>query len=339
MPVLATRLLVVLLMLWPLRLPAAEAMFEALVPVADQSAPERRRATEEGLRQVLVKASGQRAVLAGDALQAEVSRAQELLASFRYEPVPPRAGSTEPAGLRLRLAFDESAVSRLLQRAGAPQWSAARPTVLLWTGSAQSPRAAHAAGTVQGDALLEAAAARALPVQLAAGELAPAALSVADQQAVLARLGARVAVVAGTAPAAGRWRAEGFLGIDGQRQPLEASGADEAAALRELVAQATDLLAARYAVVVQGDRLQGLRLSVAGIDTLQAHAALQEWLVALPLVSDLVVERVAADRVDFLLTLAGEVEQLLDLLALDGRLEGISRSEPRRVDARLRERR
>lgn len=297
--------------------PAAEVsgLYEALVPVGGQSAGERARAVTEGFRQVLVKVSGQRSVLALPALQAELARADSLLGSFSYEaPLahpPGQAQDPVLGALRIRLKFDPASVRAALLRARAPVWGASRPPVHLWVVRGDAGGNLLAMGTAQADTLIDAAALRGLPAVLPSpGDIeGPAS--------------ARVALLATLTPAAGRVRVAGVLRIDGSNEPVEAAGADEYAALRALVDVAADQLGARYALVARTDQLKGLRLRVAGVRTLEAHAALEAWLAGLPVVKDVTLEGIGGDRVTFVLMLAGEPGRVVQAMTADGRFSAI----------------
>lgn len=295
--------------------PAVEVdgLFEAAVVVSDQSAGERKRAVAEGFRQVLVKAAGQRSVLSLPAIKSELSRADALLGSFRYEgqaarnPADPRASA-----LRLRLEFDPAGVRSVLNRAAAPVWGADRPPVHLWVVRGGDGKGALAAlGTPQADVLLEAAAARGLPVVMPSpgDTVAPA--------------GTRIAVLATLATVAGMPHVNGVLQVEGGSEQVEVSAVDEAAALRELVELAADRLAARYAVAARADQARVLRLRLAGIGQLEGWADAQRWLAAQPLVKEVSLEAIAGERATLLLVLAGDADRLAAMMRADARFVAV----------------
>lgn len=336
-----TRLLprLICLVLFSILLPAVVAaaevggLYEAVVPVSSQSAGERQQAVEEGFRQVLVKISGQRSVLGRPALQAEVANAGGLLSAYSYETALARQGGQQAdagagvSALRLRMSFDPKGVMAVLNRASLPVWASSRPVVYLWVGR-ETPggRQIFGPATPQGMALIDMAGVRGLPVVLtAADQLARPDVATVSQPVVdaAARAGARVILSAATAGSGGRWRASGVLSVDGAVQPVEAVGADEYAALRELVAVAADQLGARHAVAARVDSLQPVLLQVTGIGDLQGHSELTRWLRSLPLVRDVVIAGIDAGRIEYRLAVAGDVEGLQALLASDGRLAGV----------------
>ncbi len=286
-------------------------LYTARVPVTDQSGAERKRAIGEGLRQVLVKVSGQRSVLELPAVQAELSRADALLSIFRYETEPGR-DDARPSELQLRLEFDPAGVRNLMTRAAAPVWGADRPPVHLWVARAAEGRSTlFVLGTPQADTLLAAAGLRGLPVVLPGpGDTVTPA-------------GARV-IVLGTEKAAGGLPGiDGFLRVEGNSEPLQVTAIDEASALRELVALATDRLAVRYAVASSNDQTKELRLHLKGIGTLESWASLQRWLRGQPLVKEVNVESLSSSDATLLLVLAGDATRLAQAMRADNRFESV----------------
>lgn len=302
-------------------------LFEAVVPVSSQGAAERVRATAEGFRQVLVKTSGQRSVLANAAVQAEFGKAESLLGSFRYE-----AGRAELPGAaaapRVRLKFDADSVRGILNRAGAPVWSSNRPLVYLWVLRDGAARSLFSLGTPQADTLLDMAAQRGLPVALPPpGEIVPAGPLNETPAAVkeaAERSDAKVVLFASVSAAAKGARAKGSLLVEGVPQRLEAAGGDEAEALRELMALAADALGARYGAVARQDRLSTVQLRVDGVAGLAEFVALERWLASQPLLKDAAVARLEASVASYSLTVAGDVEGLLQAMRADGRFAQVA---------------
>lgn len=313
-----TRLSRALLFLWvalyagPSAAVEVGGLFEALVPVSDQSTVERKRAVGEGFRQVLVKVAGQRSVLSLPAIRAELSRGDALLGSFRYEGRAARGGDARESTLQLRLEFDPAGVRGLLNRAAAPVWSGDRPPVHLWVVRGGDGNGTLATlGTPQADTLLDAAAVRGLSVVLPApgDTVAPA--------------GARVAVLATLASVAGQPHINGVLQIEGAGDSLEVSAASDDAALQELVQLAADRLGARYAASARSDQAKILRLRVAGVGSLTAWADLQRWLAGQPLVREANLESLAGSQATLVLVLAGDPARLVQLMRADGRFARI----------------
>lgn len=312
-------------------------LYEATVPVSGRSAPERQRAVEEGFRQVLVKVSGQRSVLAMPGVKAELARAPTLLSTYTYEAAPARQpGQAMDPGmtpLRLRMSFDSRGTLAILNRAEAPVWGSSRPAVYLWVGKdVAGGRLPWGPDGAQGTVLLDAAAQRGLPVILTLSDtpvpvpqgtgLPPVIVEAAS------RNNARVVLGASLAGSSGRWKAAGVLVVDGVAERIEAAGADEFSTLRELVAVAADRLGSRLTVVARPDRVQAVVLRVHGVTGVADHAALVRWLAGMPQVRAVVVDTAAASQLEYRLTVAGEIPQLVSTLAADGHLSGVTVPAP-----------
>lgn len=327
-----------LLLLFPMLLVSAAGaatevggLYAAVVVVSGQGASERQLAVEEGFRQVVLKISGQRGVLDNPGLQAEVANAGTLLTAYRYETGLTRQNGQQVDGstgvLRLRMSFDPKGVMAAINRAGLPVWGESRPLLYLWVGrETPSGRQIFGPASPQGAVLIDMAGVRGLPVVLtAAAQLAPGDVATVSRPVIDAatRAGARLILSAATTGSGSRWRASGVLYTDGAVQAVEAGGADEYAALRELVAVTADRLGARYAVAARTDSLQTVLLRVAGISDLKGHAELTRWLRSLPLVRDLVIAGINATRIEYRLAVAGDADGLRTLLVSDGRLAGV----------------
>ncbi len=339
MPVLLRFLLLPVLCLLPLlplqSLRAAEVagLYEARVPVANQSAGDRARAIDAGFRQVLVKVSGQRSVLAAPAIQAALGKGESLLGSYRYESA---SGQSETSGqgiLFIRLSFDPAGVRATLNRAGAPVWGASRPPLYLWLVREGAPGGTlFSLGTPQADVLLDVAAQRGLPTVLpppgtaTGGDAIVTGVPALIREAAT-RAGARLVLAASLGSSGSGVRASGVLSVDGVGERLETVAKDEVAAIRELVADAADRLGARYAIVARQDQMLTVRLRVTGVRSLAMHAGLERWLGSLPLVRDLIVEEIlhetAGEQIEYGLTLAGATDRLLQAMAADGRFASV----------------
>lgn len=321
-----------LLAWWPATAAAVEVagLFEAAVPVANQGAGERKRAVAEGFRQVLVKASGQRAVLSNPAVQQELGKAESLLGSWRYETAKRESGAgpaTAEASPRIRLAFDAGSVLGVLNRAGAPVWSASRPQVFLWVTREGPVATVFALGTTQAEALVDMAAQRGVPVVVPPPGAVPVAVTEGTPVVVAsmaARAGAQVVLAARLSAAAGKVRATGFLKQEGAEQRLEVTAAGEEEALLELLAAAADHLGGLYGAVARQDQVNAVRLRVDGVATLADWAALERWLLSQPLVRDATIATLDPEGTDYVLVLAGDLERLLQAMRGDGRFSQVS---------------
>ena len=139
----AARLLSFSLLLLSAQLAAADDLYTATVPVLDNSSEQRASGLRQALAEVLVRVTGDREINTWGDTEALLARADALVQSYGFEPLPlpaPVAGSAEQTEtaeaaqptMLLRAAFDGRAVERELRQAGLPVWGARRPQHLLW---------------------------------------------------------------------------------------------------------------------------------------------------------------------------------------------------------------
>lgn len=123
-------------------------LYTVVSEVASRSAAARNRAARQALQTVYIRCSGDTEVLKNfPSLNSSLTNAQQYLSSYQYQEIeyqpetdsgandeelsPPAEMKTETL-LQLQLSFDEQQVRQQLMSAGAPQWQAIRPSVLVW---------------------------------------------------------------------------------------------------------------------------------------------------------------------------------------------------------------
>ncbi|MEE8321888.1 MAG: DUF2066 domain-containing protein [Gammaproteobacteria bacterium] len=107
-------------------------LFEAEVPVTNQSAASRKQAVISALRIVLVKLTGDRNAPGRSALSPVMAQAESYMLQFRYRENTSRSG---PQAMNLWVQFDEDALNEILRNYGIPVWGKERPSILVWLAS------------------------------------------------------------------------------------------------------------------------------------------------------------------------------------------------------------
>ena len=107
-------------------------LYEAEVPVADQSGDTRKQAVTTALRVVLVKLTGDRNAPDRAALSTVMAQAERYLLQYRYQK---DSSSPEPQAMNLWVQFDESALNDIMRNYGIPLWGKERPSILVWLAS------------------------------------------------------------------------------------------------------------------------------------------------------------------------------------------------------------
>jgi uncharacterized protein len=315
-------LLAVLLLVCSAGVLHASPLGEVRVAVADRSTEARQKALSDGLRQVLVRLTGDRASASDPTLAPLVNDASRWAQQFAYE--------TTPDSLILAIRFDVPVLMRQLEQRGAPLWTLSRPDTLVWLviqRSASGEILSRQTTDPATRALLEAASARGLPVVMPAMDAEDlAAVQPADIRGhfdqVLMRASERyrapfvVAAVLypGAAPQL-RWR---LLHQQRVEETGQIDAADEQEAMRLLMDRVTGLIAPRY--VIRPGEAVAQRLVIDGVGSLDDWRAVTQHVQSLAGVGDFRVASMAAQRLVLDLTFSGRPEQLEALLSLDPRL-------------------
>lgn len=312
-------------------------LYEARVPVTDQSVAARNAALQQAFGIVLVKVTGDRA--ASGALAAALGAPTQYVEQYRYEKVDADPANNVAAGLMLWAKFGANVVGKALHAGHAPLWGAERPRTLVWLVSPESGGrilgAADTSPVMQ--AMLTAAQQRGIVLvfpQMDAQD--KAAVGVADLsgfnaeriRAASARYQADAVLVGVMAPAegqlAGRWE---WLSPD-KVEDWQTPAGDAALVAVDGVQVAADRFAARYAIAADAADQDGVPLQVDGIGSLEAYAKVSDYLKALTPVRAVRVERVAGGSVFYSLDIHGSLDNLEAALVLGGLLAGSATAAP-----------
>lgn len=115
----------------------ANDLYEARVPVSGQGDRERGAALRAAFEQVLIKVTGHRDALQAPGVESALGQPMSYVQQYFYQSLPD--DETQAEALReaghtqmLQASFDVTAVNRMLQDAGVPQWGRTRPRTLMW---------------------------------------------------------------------------------------------------------------------------------------------------------------------------------------------------------------
>lgn len=300
----------------------------ASVPVADQSPAALAAAAREALAEVLVKVSGSRELLQKPVIVAALDDARSHVQQYGYE-----RGEAPAAALSLRFEFDGPYITNLLKRAGAPLWTANRPTVLAWV-VLEDEQGRHFiskdSAPLEAQLLVQEFSRRGVPVQLPVFDLADTtAVSLEDawrlDATVLQAASGRYNVgnvVAGRLAGLSDGNSLGDWSYFHQDEPVNRAVTvpDLQTFMREGVDLVAGELAARYAVAPSGGGTRGLRISVSGVSSYADYAAIVKWLESLELVDNATLEQVQGDRIELRLQAQAQASQLATTIELNERL-------------------
>lgn len=329
-------------------LPATAAplanLYEALVPVPDQSDTARDRALKTGLGKVLVKVTGSSQVLLDPRLAGAMAEARRYVTEYGYVSyLDPLAVHTDEnvagrEGIAINVRYSERAVDRLLRRYQLQIWPAKRPELLVCV-VVDDPSSGRQFVTGEqfpdADAVLSRLMAdRGVPLlrplfdlsdrQMMSEEHAwafdPGRLAaVAERYEVDSWL-----VLRAYRSTVGQWHGVWLLHVEGD-DTMHSLAADSLSKLvADMVPAAVDSLASRYAYVPR-NVVQELVIQLDNINDYQAYREATEFIESLELVRTLAVDYVDADRIGLRVSVEGEASLLLGMLRRDSR---ISEHEP-----------
>lgn len=316
-------------------------LYEALVPVADQSAGARLDAAREGLLQVLTRVTGLPSVPRSEALEGALAAPDLYFNQFVFERAEPspdpdaaggeQGGSREQGELLLRLQFVPSAVLRLVREAGLPVWRSERPSVIAWLAEDDGQGRHILASGVEHPvvrALEDRAWERGVPLQLPLMDLddqlqvEPGAVWGRLSQSLVAaseRYAADIILI-GRLRIEGedRWAGSWEFWVDGEVRALDQAGEPPEVVGGAAIDLLADELVQRYAVFDRGVR--ELRLGVSAVRGPTDYAQLMGYLSGLEFVDDVRVVSARGDRLDLALRTTADAERLLAMFRVDGLL-------------------
>ena len=299
-------------------------LYEARVPVADQSVPERNNSLQQAFGVVLVKVTGNRA--AASTLAAQLGNPTQYVQQYRFEkaPVDPATPNATP-GLLLWAQFDPGVVKRALHGVHAPLWGAERPRTLVWLALSGHMLAAGDSSPLM-QAMQTAADQRGIVLvfpQMDATD--KSALAAADLEAFNdERIRAAsqryqadailVGQVAAGSQVTGRWQ---WLSPD-KVEDWQSPAGDPTLLAVDGVQVVADRFATRYAISPDAADQDGIALQVDGVTSLDAYARLLAYLNSLTPVRAVHVQRVAGGSVYYTVDIHGSVDNLESALVLGG---------------------
>ena len=310
-------------------------LYEARVPVADQSTVERNNSLQQAFGVVLVKVTGNRA--AAGSLAAELGSPTQYVQQYRYEkaPVDPANPNAAP-GLLLWAQFDPGVVKRALHGVHAPLWGAERPRTLVWLALPDRILAA-ADGSPLMQAMQTAAEQRGIVLVFPAMDSTDkAALTTTDLAAFAderiraasqryhadAILAGRVAAADGQFAARWQWLAPDKV------EDWQSPAGDQTLLAVDGVEVAADRFAARYAISPDAADQDGIALQVDGVTSLDAYAKVLAYLKSLTPVRAVHLQRVAAGSLYYTVDIHGSVDNLESALTLGGAMTAASTQAP-----------
>ena len=320
-----------------------ENLYQAEVLSESQSDAQRRIDASEGLSQVLTRVSGRSDILQNPVIVAALKTPEQYYSEFSYARV--EAGNDEAAALPqpgldplpaetprqvMRIRFAPSLIAKILREADLPVWGSNRPSVLSWMAiDDESGRQVlgEANPSLFAKTLNQAARARGVPLLLPLWDLEDSR-GVSSSEIwgrFLGRIEAaskryspdKILVFRAESEFSNQWRGDWSLGEGGQWRSGTVYGESQAQLATALVGVLASVLSEQYAVTSTRSEV---RLTVEGITEIQDYAEVSRYLEGLPQVMSVQPVRILTDMVEFKLRSEGEVQQIIDVIALDRKL-------------------
>jgi hypothetical protein len=320
-----------------------ENLYQAEVLSDSQSDAQRRIDASEGLSQVLTRVSGRSDILQNPVIVAALKTPEQYYSEFSYARV--EAGNDEAAALPqpgldplpaeaprqvMRIRFAPSLIAKILREADLPVWGSNRPSVLSWMAiDDESGRQVlgEANPSLFAKTLNQAALARGVPLLLPLWDLEDSR-GVSSSEIwgrFLGRIEAaskryspdKILVFRAESEFSNQWRGDWSLGEGGQWRSGTVYGESQAQLATALVGVLASVLSEQYAVTSTRSEV---RLTVEGITEIQDYAEVSRYLEGLTQVMSVQPVRILTDMVEFKLRSEGEVQQIIDVIALDRKL-------------------
>lgn len=327
-------------------------LYEASVPVPDQSASARRVALQQALAAVLVKVTGERTEGGVPALVKLAQDPSQFLQQYRYKQKPATGGAPAltyydltrtgapaipPTGLLLAAKFDPGLVDQAVRTAQEPLWGEERPATLvrLVIDDASGKNIVSSgsnAAVVQ--AMQSAARQRGAPLIFpdmdAQDQQATGVPDITqDNSAHIAAASRRYkpdATLAGNIvmTASGVYAARWQLTAGAKSASWSTPPGELASVAADGVQVMADNYAKWFAIAPGVNGVSGVSVSVAGIATVQAYAKVLAYLGRLTPVKSIQVARVEGQTVYFSLDTQGSVNNLQQAALLGGLLRNLA---------------
>ncbi len=345
MVVFAPLLLLASLLAGPAKAAPVEGLFESVVPVAGQGADQRKTAIRHAFRKMLIKVTGNRAVVKRSELKGIWAQASRYVQQYRYELLPLDTNISAQPDRLLQVAFDASAVTRLLHGHHVAVWTGDRPSGLVWLGVEEKGgrRLGLPELDVQAfDALQASATGRGLPLLHPLMDLEDrASLQISDLwgdfELNIRKASARYSpdvIVTGRLVniAASRWRAHWRLYQGNQVSSWSDEANSKALLTANGIDHVVDVLSEKYAPTSAGGDLSEVRLQISGITDLTVYSRISRFLAAQSAVEATALVEAAADMAIFRLRVKGGLQSLQQGLQLGGLIEPASETAGPRMD-------
>lgn len=311
-------------------------LYTAQVPVTSQLPQAREAAAQQGLIDVLIKATGNAQIDQVAEVREELPRAINYVSAYSYETTV-QDGERQT---RINVDYSAALMTAFMQRAGLPLWPANRPDVLVWLVEDTSG---------QGRQLVTDLATQTSLNQPAAKRGVPLMYPLFDMDDVLntdinafwnmhwpSINGAssryeRDAILVGvySTTSQGLWLSSWAMQLDDQTIEFNIEADSFELMGARAMARVADYLAQRYAIVLGQDDIDLAVMTVEDITDFSRHHRVLAYLEQLAIVDKVELAAVTPQAMTLYVHLNGSVNQLVKAMALDSVIT--DRGEPQQA--------
>ncbi len=296
--------------------------------VADQSPSTFKRVLPGMMKQLLVRMTGNSAVVEVPKIADQINQASDYVANYRY--------LMQDEATLLLVTFDQSAIASLLKQAHQLSWSGHRSATLFWVQVDDEAGTNVISSTERSswhDLLLQSGQAVGLPVFLPLMDLqdsAPIDFSNTQDkqaliQAVMQRYDVNSVVVAHITQRTGadaeipNFSADWMFSVDGQNLSWHSDAKNPEALLSNAIGHVAQI-SAGDAMLANTQSVNTVTLEVSHVMDLVDYAAVMDYLKTLPMIQKLKTQDMQASVLQVQLVINGEIDQLERVFAHDHRL-------------------
>lgn len=300
-------------------------LYSAIVPVQSQKSTDRIEGIQAAFKQVLIKLSGDSAVLDNKKIKQAIHNAPRFMEEYNYIK---EAHGLNP--LLLRVRFQSRALRTYLREQFAV-WGEHRPLVLVWMAvriDGATNLLYNETDNELSEALKSAAKARAIPLLLPVLDMNSMTALRADdvwslrlsaiKQASIPYAAGSVLIMRVAQTNSDNWHGSARLVLkDGKIQELQDDGDSAQAIVSKIVGEATDLIAREYTQKIHEATVSEVLLEVNNITDVTAYGQLLQHLKRDTNVKDVQVLNVKPSTVVLNVKVVGGHDQLKRDLSLD----------------------
>ncbi len=303
-------------------------LYVAEVLTDSQSDLQRRRDAAAGLRQVLIRVSGDLKADERPAVAAALRSPERYYTEFSYRRGD-ASGAEDADELQqlMQIRFEPSLIAELLRDAELPVWGSNRPSVLFWIAKesgGQREVVGEASLGAFAQSIRQQAHVRGVPTYFPlwdledAGTVTPSEIwgrFLDDIEAASERYSPDKILVARVEQRyAGQWHVDWSFGGNGDWRVGSLLSESQSEVAIALVNEIAARLSAQYAA---SSSKNAISLKVEGVSSIAALANVERYLNRLSSVLNVQLRAVKGDLVTFELSTEGDLQQLVDLMALD----------------------